>query len=124
MGSNLLILKEEKLKIEDYDKSILKNAEIIDTETTGEHHPDPKGCFKIFLERDKGDILLLHYRRSNMKQPESIIRGKNPKDVYMAASEKGLLSTLEHAAYLGSEVEKAFIALKLERSYIQDTSLF
>jgi dihydropteroate synthase len=42
----------------------------------------------------------------------------------MMASQKGLMSTLEHAAYLGSEVEKAFTALKLERSYIQDTPLF
>ena len=124
IGLNLLILKEEKLKSEEYNKSILKETEIIDAEIKDEYRLDPKGCFKILLERDKDSILLFHYIRSNMKQPELIIRGKTPKEVYMAASEKGLMSTLEHAAYLGSEVEKAFIALKLERSYIQDTPLF
>jgi dihydropteroate synthase len=102
----------------------LKETEIIDAEIKDEYRLDPKGCFKILLERDKDSILLFHYIRSNMKQPELIIRGKTPKEVYMMASQKGLMSTLEHAAYLGSEVEKAFTALKLERSYIQDTPLF
>lgn len=124
IGIDLLILKEEKLKLEHLDKQMLKDAKNIDTEKTDNYDHDPKGCFKILLDRDKGDILLLHYKRSDMNKPKSIIRGKNAKEVYNTATKKGLLSTMEHAAYLGSEIEKANIALKLGRSYIQDAPLF
>jgi dihydropteroate synthase len=31
---------------------------------------------------------------------------------------------LDHAAYLGSELQKAYVALKTRKSYIQDLDLF
>jgi dihydropteroate synthase len=36
----------------------------------------------------------------------------------------GLVSRLDHAAYLGSELAKAEIALKTGKEYIQDRGLF
>jgi dihydropteroate synthase len=36
----------------------------------------------------------------------------------------GLVSTLDHAAYLGSELAKAEVALRTGKEYIQDSSLF
>ena len=36
----------------------------------------------------------------------------------------GLVSSLEHAAYLGRELAKAEIALSLKKSYEQDEPLF
>jgi dihydropteroate synthase len=36
----------------------------------------------------------------------------------------GLISRMEHATYLGSELEKAEIALKLGKNYVQDFPIF
>ncbi|MCF0226901.1 MAG: DUF4346 domain-containing protein, partial [Methanobrevibacter sp.] len=38
--------------------------------------------------------------------------------------EKDLVTRLEHAAYLGVELEKAEIAMNLRKDYIQDFELF
>lgn len=124
LGLNLLILKEEKLKEEQFSKNMMEGVQSLDAEQSDEYSADPKGCFKILLDRDKGEIVLLHYHRTNLDKPNLIIRGKKAADVYKTAVKKGLLSTVEHAAYLGAEVEKAEVALKLGRSYIQDTPLF
>jgi dihydropteroate synthase len=37
---------------------------------------------------------------------------------------KGLVSRVEHAAYLGAELQKAEISLKLGKNYLQDFPLF
>lgn len=124
LGIDLLILKEEKLNIDQIDKEMIEKTEIIDIINDEEYHPDQKGCFKILIDRKNRDILLLYYNRSNMVNPELIIKGKNAKDLYRTASKKGIISTLEHASYLGSELEKANIALRIGRSYIQDNPLF
>lgn len=124
LGKDLFILKEEKLKFDQIDKFMIQNTEIVDSNNDEKHHPDPKGCFKILLDREKEDILLLYFNRSNMNKPEFIIRGKNAKDVYKTVTKRGVISTMEHAAYIGSEIEKAGIALRIGRSYIQDTPLF
>ncbi|MFQ6135426.1 MAG: dihydropteroate synthase-like protein, partial [Nitrososphaerales archaeon] len=124
LGLDLLILKEEKLKDEQFDKRITEGVRVLDAEPADEYAADPKGYFKILLDRAERGIILIHYSRANLEQPDLIIRGKNAADVYKTAVKRGLLSTIEHAAYLGSEVEKAEVALKLGRSYTQDTQLF
>lgn len=124
LGIDLLILKEEKLKIDQIDKEMIETTEILDIINDQKYFPDPKGCFKILIDRENRDILLLYYKRSNMIKPELIIKGKNAKNLYKTASKKGIISTLEHASYLGSELEKANIALRIGRSYIQDNPLF
>ena len=37
--------------------------------------------------------------------------------------DKGFLSRLDHAAYLGKELQKAYLALKLGLAYQQDSEL-
>ncbi len=124
LGKDLLIFKEEKIKNDQINNIIMNNVEIIESNDNNKHQTDTKGCFKILVDREKRDILLLYFNRSNMNKPDFIIRGKNTKDIYKTAVNKGIVSTTEHAAYLGSEIEKASIALKIGRSYIQDTNLF
>ena len=58
------------------------------------------------------------------KNPTTIIKGRTTRDVYQTIIRKCLISNYDHAAYLGKELEKAFIALKLDRSYVQDEDLF
>ena len=36
----------------------------------------------------------------------------------------GLVSRLDHAAYLGGELAKAEVALRVGRDYVQDAALF
>jgi dihydropteroate synthase len=44
--------------------------------------------------------------------------------VYQTIIREKLITKLDHAAYLGKELEKAAIALNLGRSYVQDEPLF
>lgn len=124
LGLDLLVLKEGKLKDEPFDKALTEGVRILDAERSDSYRGDPKGCFKILLDRGEGVILLLHYSRPRLNKPDFVIRGRSAADMYKAAVGNGLVSTLDHAAYLGLEVEKAEVALKTGRSYIQDSPLF
>ena len=46
--------------------------------------------------------------------------GKNAREVMDTLLELKLVSRLDHAAYLGRELEKAELALHFNRSYAQD----
>jgi dihydropteroate synthase len=80
---------------------------------------DPAGSFKITVE--SGWIQAVHYL--DLK-PQIAITGRTAKEVYDEILKRGLISRMEHATYLGSELEKAEIALKLGKNYVQDFSLF
>ena len=82
---------------------------------------DPKGYFLIRINREKKDIEIAHCRRNNVI--EKVIKGKKPQDVYFTACELGLISRTDHAAYLGKELEKAYLALKYDLEYVQDEEL-
>lgn len=53
-----------------------------------------------------------------------VIKGRTAREILQTAIDLGLVSRLDHAAYLGRELEKAEIALKLGRCYMQDVELF
>jgi dihydropteroate synthase len=59
-----------------------------------------------------------------MEKPLNIIKGKTAESVYSKIVELGLVTQLDHAAYLGSELAKAEIALRSGKEYIQDSPLF
>lgn len=82
---------------------------------------DPDGYFLVRVDKKKQIIELGHCRKDNVI--ETIVRGKTPQDVYYAAAENKLLSRLDHAAYLGKELEKAYLALKYDLDYVQDEEL-
>jgi dihydropteroate synthase len=82
---------------------------------------DRKGCFKITLDRRRGEIVLYYYPTGSVK-PTHAIRGRSPLELYTTAIEGELLSSLSHAAYLGGELERARLALVTGRSYVQDSS--
>ncbi len=123
LGVDLLVLKEKKFKNEAFDMGLLKGVKVLYATPDNEYSVDPKGCFRIVIDKDEKDIVLVHYNRSDLKKPALIIRGKNATEVYAAAAKNELVSTIKHAAYLGAEVEKAELALKLGRNYIQETQL-
>jgi dihydropteroate synthase-like protein len=78
---------------------------------------DPKGPFTIFLDFKKGKILAAH---SGSGGYDAVIEGETAEAVSKKIITEGLVSSLEHAAYLGRELEKAEIFLKLRKGYVQD----
>jgi dihydropteroate synthase-like protein len=107
-GISLLVLKE-KVKYESE-----KVAEkFIEAKKTEEFVRDPCGDFIIFISN--GKIFCKHEK--------AVIAGKSAKEIVDTVIRLGLVSRLDHAAYLGRELMKAEIALKLNKNYIQDRDL-
>jgi len=105
---------------------------------------DPAGYFLIKLDRESGELIAEHYgngiderglatdpdtgeviscRSSDPRAPLAIYRGRSAKELGMALSEgEGPfpLSRLDHALYLGRELQKAERCLEEGSDYIQD----
>ncbi len=116
MGINLLILKDKRKRekiIEDINTPIIPGIE--DYKFT----QDPYGSFKLMIEDDV--IKAVHYKNMN---PHVSITGQTAKQVYDTIIKEGLVSRVEHAAYLGAELQKAEISLKLGKNYLQDFPIF
>jgi dihydropteroate synthase-like protein len=109
LGLDLLILKEKRRLPEEAMPEMFMEAK-----EGHKYEPDNRGSFRIFLS--KGLI---------MAQNGSItVAGRNARDILNTLIEKGLVSRLDHAGYLGRELERAEIALRLKRSYVQDEPLW
>ena len=97
----------------------LNNA--IDTSKTKvEWIQDLKGYFTIKPFSSRGKIYVRYYKNNKLKHTFS---GINTSQIVQKLIEKGLISRLDHAAYLGKEIEKAMIALKNNLDYVQDEKL-
>lgn len=83
--------------------------------------PDPEGFFLVLLDRDGGAIVCEHYAVDGVF--DEAVRGTQAGDVANTVIEHGLLSRLDHAAYLGRELAKAETALALGLPYTQDQPL-
>ena len=105
LGISLLILKE---------KSRIPEGELPETYVratpSNKFMRDPMGDFRIWIAKEK--IVASHERLN--------VVGKDAKSIIDTILAHGLVSRLDHAGYLGRELMKAQIALKLGRSYLQD----
>jgi dihydropteroate synthase len=105
---------------------------------------DPAGYFLIKLDRDTGELIAEHYgngiderglatdpdtgeviscRGAGPRTPQSIYRGRSAKELGMALTEGAgphPVSCLDHALYLGRELQKAEAALESGADYVQD----
>ena len=105
---------------------------------------DPQGYFLIRVEHITNELILEHYlnnidnkgraidpesgepigcNRKRPNQPSNIYRGKSAKEVGIKISE-GLgpfpISHLDHAIYIGRELQRAEQCLRNGEEYIQD----
>lgn len=78
---------------------------------------DPKGCFKIGVDHQNGRILCEHRIQG---QKTSILASDKAGALLQKILAKRLVSRLDHAAYVGSELTKAEISLILGHNYQQD----
>src|SRR3989344_9619258 len=82
---------------------------------------DPRGYFLIAVDRKNKTIEVGFC--SQLNKISIKITGKKPLEIYQTIIKKGLLSRLDHAAYLGREIQKAYIALQERIVYVQDDEL-
>lgn len=85
---------------------------------------DPRGVFRITVDRNAKVLVALHFAAAEAEKPTTIVKGETAEAVYAKIVEMGLVTRLDHAAYLGSELAKADVALKTGKEYIQDAVLF
>ncbi|UPM49695.1 MULTISPECIES: DUF4346 domain-containing protein [unclassified Synechococcus] len=105
---------------------------------------DPAGYFLIKLDPEAGELIAEHYsnaiddrglatdpetgeviscKGAGPRAPVAIYRGRSAKELGMALTEGDgphPLSCLDHALYLGRELQKAELALETGVTYIQD----
>jgi tetrahydromethanopterin S-methyltransferase subunit A len=82
--------------------------------------PDPTGYFVVYINRPRGILSLEHYRKDGVL--DAVIEGQSAAELYTPAIEKGMLSRLDHAAYLGRELTRAEAALLSGTTYVQDAA--
>jgi dihydropteroate synthase-like protein len=109
LGIDLLLLKERSRRPE----YRITSTNVLDAKDfdTAKWAPDPAGNFVIGF---RGGMIVARHDTG------ITIRGNSAKGLLDAIFELELVSTASHAAYLGRELKKAEIALKLGRSYAQD----
>ena len=81
---------------------------------------DPAGYFVIFIDRVRGLLNTEHYYNTGVLT--TIIEGHSAAEVYMTVIERGLLTRLDHAAYLGRELARAEQAMLSGGPYVQDAA--
>lgn len=108
LGITLLTLKE-KFRYPEADMP----EDFITAKRDDRFVRDPMGDFRIWISNGK---IFCHHERA-------VVAGDDAKSILDTVLRLGLVSRLDHAGYLGRELKKAEIALKLGKNYIQDQPL-
>ena len=82
---------------------------------------DPVGYFLIRILPQTKEIEIALCGEKNVIAKKVI--GKMPLEIYQTCIKNKMLSRQDHAAYLGRELQKAFIALQRGLPYVQDDEL-
>ena len=129
----------------DLQEYLIKSIKLIDDKLSKRHiELDPKGYFLIKIQPLTNELILEHYMNNidhkgravdpesgkpigcstkNPNQPSNIYIGKSAKEVGIQISEGNPpfpLSRLDHAIYIGRELQRAEQCLKTGEEYIQD----
>ena len=125
LGMDLLTLKDKRSHEELYSKELETAAKVIHVPDRLESTIlDSAGMFKIYIDRNENVLIAIHYVSPDMTVSDRIFKGKTAESIYAKIAQTGLVSTLDHAAYLGGELAKAEVALRTGKEYIQDKELF
>ena len=82
---------------------------------------DPEGFFTILPFPEEGLIRVRCYGGDHSLK--FTVEGKNAEEIYNTIVREKAVSLFQHAAYLGSELMKAEIAMKKNLKYVQDDPL-
>lgn len=122
LGIDLLVLKEKRRSKFKYEK--IGGLTVVEAKEGRKVQYDRAGFFRIWVDHEGENIYVMHFKWDDPKKPDLVVCGRRASDIYLEVLERGLVSDYSHAAYLGKELEKAEIALKLRKSYTQDSDLF
>jgi dihydropteroate synthase-like protein len=104
LGLDLLVIKEKRAR-----RDIAGPGTVVPAKRH-EWKLDPAGSFNIFV--DDGKIYA--------KNGDMTVVGEDAQSIVDTLMDMGLVSMLDHAGYLGIELEKAELAIRFRRSYLQD----
>jgi dihydropteroate synthase-like protein len=125
LGLDLLILKDKNPKEIAYDATLEDKSKVtVAKQETPQLTLDPKGIFRIALDRQENLIVAMHFESSQSQKPLKVIKGKSAEGVFGEILALGLVSSLGHAAYLGGELVLAEVALLSGKEFVQDEGLF
>ena len=79
---------------------------------------DPAGYLVVYPDRAAKTLVVEHYANSGVL--DAIVTGRTATAVYGELIARGLLSRMDHAAYLGRELARAELNLTEGRPYVQD----
>ena len=112
LGLDMLCIKEKRRR-PSFD--IPENA--IQARSSKNWSLDPEGPVRIRIVSDSisgnGGLIVAEHEKAS-------VVGRNAREVMDTLLELEVISRLDHAAYLGRELEKAELALHYNRSYAQD----
>jgi dihydropteroate synthase len=98
----------------------VEGCEVVRASGTRVRAHDPAGYVKITIDRSRGVMVVSHFRAGRIT---CVVEGLRAEEVCDELIARGLVSTLDHATYVGRELYKAELALKLDKSYVQDEEL-
>jgi len=105
-----------------YEESMKEVQEILDIYYKGkEHEWDPRGNVVIKVDKEKKEIVISHYSQEGKKLDE--FRGRNAAEIFRMLDRKHVISQMSHALDIGSELQKAELALRYDLHYNQDDDL-
>ena len=89
---------------------------------------DPKGYFLIAVDKKKKIIQVGYCKftrlgNSSINDMIAVIKGKTAIEIVNTLIREKFISTLQHAADMGIELQKAELSLKYNLKYIQDKDL-
>lgn len=108
------------------------SIETIEAEKNKRMVKDPKGFFVIFIDKTRREVVVEFYEGVSKTQKKdkidtgklvAVLCGRDAEAICHTVAREKLVSRLEHAAYLGREIQKAETALKLKTEYVQDAKL-
>ena len=133
------------MKNQDLEEDFTKSINLLDDKLSKRQiELDPKGYFLIKVEPLTNELIIEHYlnnidnqgraidhesgeiigcKSKRSKQPSNIYRGKSAKEVGIQISEGHgpfPISRLDHAIYIGRELQRAEHCLRNGQQYIQD----
>ena len=130
---------------QDIQEDLINSIRLLDDKLSKRHiELDPKGYFIIKIESKTNELILEHYlndidqkgraidpesgepigcKTKSKNQPSNIYRGKSAKQLGIQISEGHgpfPISHLDHAIYIGRELQRAEQCLTTGKQYIQD----
>lgn len=79
---------------------------------------DKAGFLIIHPKPEANWLMVEHYK--NTGEPTCVVEGSDPARICAELIERGLVSQLDHAAYLGRELERAKLSMQLGFPFAQD----